>query len=123
MTPGATLGTQPTKPGNAGAGSTNKRARIIPVTPGGPAAAGPTPASSPRTSPNGIVEQAGAGLVVDRNADHLAEAISRLLADRVLLRMMGERAYALARDHFGWPAILNRLELLYQHTLTKPSRS
>lgn len=52
MTPGATLGTQPAKPGDTAGGSTNKRARIIPVTPGSPNAAGSTPARAPRTSPN-----------------------------------------------------------------------
>lgn len=67
-----------------------------------------------------IVEQAGAGLVVERDADRLAGAISQLLTDPEALKIMGERAYALARDQFGWPAILNRLEALYQDAIITP---
>ena len=65
----------------------------------------------------GVVAEAGAGAVVERNAGIFAEAIGRFLADPDLRAGAGQRAYALARDKFGWPAILQKLEDIYRDAL------
>jgi glycosyltransferase involved in cell wall biosynthesis len=60
-----------------------------------------------------IVEAAGAGAVVRRTVDDFAAALDRYLADSQLRQSAAARAYALARDAFGWGPILDRLENLY----------
>jgi glycosyltransferase involved in cell wall biosynthesis len=63
------------------------------------------------------VKEAGAGRIVERDAERLAEAISGFLADPVELAKSGRRAYELARQQFGWGPILARLERLYEDAL------
>jgi glycosyltransferase involved in cell wall biosynthesis len=60
-----------------------------------------------------IVGHAGAGAVVNRTAQDFADSIGRFLADSALRRATADRAYALARERFGWARILDRLEALY----------
>jgi glycosyltransferase involved in cell wall biosynthesis len=64
-----------------------------------------------------IVAEAGAGAVVARTADEFAGALSRFLSEPAILGQAQERAYALARDHFGWAPILDRLEAIYSRAL------
>jgi glycosyltransferase involved in cell wall biosynthesis len=64
-----------------------------------------------------IVAEAGAGAVVGRNAPEFADALSRFLADPAMLAQAKEHAYMLARDHFGWPPILDHLESIYSGAL------
>ena len=65
-----------------------------------------------------IVETAGAGAIVSRTVDDFARALGRFLGDSALRQSAGERAYALARDEFGWQPILDRLEEVYASALT-----
>ena len=64
-----------------------------------------------------MVAEMGAGAVVDRSASAFADAISRFLGDDTTLEVARERAYMLARDHFGWAPILDRLESIYAKAL------
>jgi poly(glycerol-phosphate) alpha-glucosyltransferase len=67
-----------------------------------------------------VVERAAAGAVVNRNAVDVAQGISKFLSNPDLLRDTGQRAFELARDEFGWPPILDRLESIYAGALTRP---
>lgn len=69
-----------------------------------------------------IVETAGAGAIVNRTVDDFARALGRFLGDSALRQRAGERAYALARDEFGWRPILDRLEQVYTSALTPRKR-
>jgi glycosyltransferase involved in cell wall biosynthesis len=72
-----------------------------------------TPAIISRQCNLPIVAESGAGTVVERSASEFAHALSRFLDDDALREHAGERAYALARDHFGWGPILDHLEAIY----------
>lgn len=72
-----------------------------------------TPAILSRECNLPIVETAGAGAVVERSVDEFAHALDRFLKDTALRALASDRAYALARDQFGWRPILDRLEALY----------
>ena len=72
-----------------------------------------TPAIISRECNLPIVDQEGAGAVVNRTPEDFARAISRFLSDSRLRRESAEAAYRLARDHFSWSPILNRLEDIY----------
>jgi glycosyltransferase involved in cell wall biosynthesis len=60
------------------------------------------------------VESASAGVIVDADADAMAEAMRRLLGDRAGLRAMGEAGRRLAADHYSWDVLTNRLIELYR---------
>jgi len=60
-----------------------------------------------------VVERAAAGAVVNRTPEDFAAGISRFLSNPELLHDAGQRAFELARDEFGWPPILDRLESIY----------
>ena len=81
-----------------------------------------TPAIISRECNLSIVSEAGAGAVVGRSAAEFADALSRFLADPAMLEEAGERAYLLARDHFGWTPILDRLEAIYSKALHAEDR-
>jgi glycosyltransferase involved in cell wall biosynthesis len=66
-----------------------------------------------------IVADAGAGAVVNRTAGEFADAISRFFDNPELLEQSKERAYVLARDHFGWGPILDHLEAIYSDALAR----
>jgi len=70
-----------------------------------------------------IVAEKGAGVVVDRSTVEFAGALSRFLSDRSMLEEASEQAYVLARDHFGWTPILQRLEAIYSNALHPETRS
>jgi glycosyltransferase involved in cell wall biosynthesis len=72
-----------------------------------------TPAILSRECNLPIVQDAGAGAVVNRTVDDFAAALSRFLGDAALRKSASDRAYALARDEFGWSPILDRLENVY----------
>jgi glycosyltransferase involved in cell wall biosynthesis len=72
-----------------------------------------TPAIISRECNLPIVEEAGAGAVVNRTVDEFASALSRFLGNEGLRRLASGRAEALARDQFGWGPILDRLEKIY----------
>lgn len=77
-----------------------------------------TPAVLSRECNLPVVAEAHAGAVVDRTAGAFARAISGFLADPELRRSAGDRAYALARDRFGWRPVLDRLEQIYLTSVT-----
>jgi glycosyltransferase involved in cell wall biosynthesis len=72
-----------------------------------------TPAVLSRECNLPIVGEVGAGAVVNRTPEDFARAISRLLSNPELRRESADSAYRLARDHFSWSPILNRLEDIY----------
>ena len=76
-----------------------------------------TPALLSRECNLPIVGEVGAGVVLDRTAADFARAIDRFLVDPALRQEASERAYALARDRFGWAPILDRLEDIYTSAL------
>jgi len=59
------------------------------------------------------VDEVKAGAVVERDAELVAQAISRFLADDAMISTASEAAYRLARDRFGWPTVVDKLEGLY----------
>jgi glycosyltransferase involved in cell wall biosynthesis len=69
-----------------------------------------------------IVDVAGAGAVVNRTVDDFARALRRFLGDSALRARAAERAYALAREDFGWQPILDRLEGIYASALRPRER-
>jgi glycosyltransferase involved in cell wall biosynthesis len=77
-----------------------------------------TPAIITRECNLAIVGDARAGAVVARSTENVADAISTFLSDRAMLEEAKERAFALARDHFSWTPILDRLEAIYASALS-----
>jgi glycosyltransferase involved in cell wall biosynthesis len=59
------------------------------------------------------VQKAGAGIVTDGAAEHLAEAIERLLADPALCATMGARGRELVEKRYGWDHVAGEMEELY----------
>jgi glycosyltransferase involved in cell wall biosynthesis len=66
------------------------------------------------------VHAAGAGLVVDGDADTLSAAMSRLLGDAVLRQEMGSRGRAVAHECYSWPVVAGQMEDLYSALLSRP---
>jgi len=64
-----------------------------------------------------IVAETGAGAVVGRSAREFADALSGFLSRPAMLNEAKARAYALARDQFGWAPILERLEAIYSNAV------
>jgi glycosyltransferase involved in cell wall biosynthesis len=60
------------------------------------------------------VEIRGAGLLVSRDIEALAQAIQVLLLDENKRRIMGQQGYTWAHESFTWPAIAAQTELLYK---------
>lgn len=63
------------------------------------------------------VAQVGAGVIIERNVELLATAISKFLSDPQRLKTAADAAYTLARDHYGWIPIVDRLEKTYRSTI------
>ncbi|MBX3355838.1 MAG: glycosyltransferase [Phycisphaeraceae bacterium] len=62
------------------------------------------------------VTEVGAGLIVPRNPEKIADAIERVLADSAAAARMGEAGRTLVRERFTWPEIAARsLELVQIH--------
>ena len=82
-----------------------------------------TPAIVSRECNLPAVADANAGAVVARTTEDFAQALSRFLGDPALRRDAGERAYALARDTFGWAPVLDRLEDIYSSAVRPAGRA
>lgn len=54
-----------------------------------------------------------AGILCERNAEALGQALAHLLANPSLTQSMGERARRIVQDHFTWEKIVPRYEDLY----------
>lgn len=78
-----------------------------------------TPAIISRGCNLPIIGATAAGAVVPRTPEGFAEAIDQFLSNERLRHESSDRAYRLARDHFGWPPILERLEGIYQSALRR----
>jgi glycosyltransferase involved in cell wall biosynthesis len=78
-----------------------------------------TPAIISRECNLSIVAEAGAGAVVGRSVAEFAIALSGFLSDPAGLQSARQRAYELARDHFGWGPILGTLEAIYSDALRR----
>jgi len=59
-------------------------------------------------------QQAGAGLVVDRDATKLAAALEQVLTNEPARRTMGERGRKLVEDHFTWTKVAESLVAAYR---------
>lgn len=67
------------------------------------------------------INETGAGLVVDGDADTLSDAIARLLGDAALRRQLSERGRAVANERFTWPAVAAQMEDLYGSVINAAS--
>jgi glycosyltransferase involved in cell wall biosynthesis len=61
-----------------------------------------------------LVQESGAGIVVDGAPRTLAEAVRALLQDSTKRRTMGERGRLAARQHLSWQSAASRTESIYQ---------
>lgn len=57
---------------------------------------------------------AGAALIVERQVEPLASALTTLMSNPELRAAMGERARALVSEHFTWDRVGTQLETVYQ---------
>lgn len=62
---------------------------------------------------------AGAALIVEREVEPLAAALTTLLTSPELRAAMGERARALVREHFTWDRVGAQLETVYQSLVSR----
>ena len=65
-----------------------------------------------------IVDDVGAGAVVLRDPARFAEAMSHFLSDPLRLEAARKSAYALARDHFSWTSVVDKLEAVYKGAIS-----
>ena len=65
------------------------------------------------------VADAGAGLVVPRDAAALSAALRALLTDADRRASMGRRARELVQSRYTWPQIAARLARVYEHVITR----
>lgn len=71
------------------------------------------PVIATRTCPWRELETRDCGLWVEQTAPAIAAAIRSLVADPARRAAMGERAAAVARDHYSWDALAPRMAQLY----------
>lgn len=64
-----------------------------------------------------VVRETGAGCVVGSSSQAIGEGLSALLADPEKSRKMGEIGRAHVVAHYGWPAVAERMEVLYRSIL------
>jgi phosphatidyl-myo-inositol dimannoside synthase len=71
-----------------------------------------------------VIKDERTGLLVpEKNPDAIAEAVLRILADRVLARRLGEDGFAFVTQHFDWELITDQLESAYQRVCPFPPSS
>lgn len=72
-----------------------------------------------------LVEQYGAGIVVDHSQESLNQAVQTLLSDSTRRRRAADAARELIRKHLSITSVLTQLEAIYQQALkpAKPSPS
>jgi glycosyltransferase involved in cell wall biosynthesis len=81
-------------------------------------AAGCPVAVTPEVGLAGTVRETGAGIVVDADPARLGESLRDLLADQARREEMGSRGRA-AAERFGWGAVAEAMEGLYQTFLSR----
>jgi glycosyltransferase involved in cell wall biosynthesis len=70
-----------------------------------------------------LVQESGAGVVVDGAPEKLAEAIRALLQDSTKRRLMGERGRLTACRHLSWESAAIQMEALYEEIGGNPVAS
>jgi glycosyltransferase involved in cell wall biosynthesis len=68
------------------------------------------------------VAQAGAGLVIESEADQLATAIEKLLGDAQLRQQMGSNGRRLVAEKFTWDKVADQMIKMYEEVLGESSR-
>lgn len=63
------------------------------------------------------VAEANAGIVIEPNADQLADALNKLLEDPKLCKEMGENGRKLIKGKFSWDKIADQMIQLYEDVL------
>ncbi|MEA2235585.1 MAG: hypothetical protein QOC81_309 [Thermoanaerobaculia bacterium] len=63
------------------------------------------------------VEEAGAGVIVNTDAEKMADALRKLLGDRSSLRAMGEAGRRLVAERYSWDVITDSLVDVYTRVL------
>jgi glycosyltransferase involved in cell wall biosynthesis len=70
------------------------------------------------------VQRAGAGFVLPRRAQAIADAIDKLAADPALRRDMSQRGLGLVTAHYTWEKVAAQMIAAYERAIaSKPSRS
>jgi glycosyltransferase involved in cell wall biosynthesis len=72
-----------------------------------------TPALVTEQAPVPGLAESGAGLQVEHDVGSIHAALASLVADRAALRERGARARELVAQRFGWPAVVDQLERIY----------
>ncbi len=65
------------------------------------------------------VEPAGAGLIVEADAEVMAHALADLLSDRERLRQMGEAGRRLVVEKYSWDLVTDRLVATYEEGIAR----
>ena len=65
------------------------------------------------------VAEAKAGIIIEPNADQLADALNKLLDDQKLCKEMGENGRRLIMEKFTWDKIADQMIRLYENVLGK----
>jgi glycosyltransferase involved in cell wall biosynthesis len=80
------------------------------------------PVVATETCPWALLAREGCGAWVPQQPSAIAQAVLAIVGDRVSARAMGERARALARREFSWPAMAARLSAEYQAAVARARR-
>jgi glycosyltransferase involved in cell wall biosynthesis len=73
---------------------------------------------TPEVGVSNLVQQAGAGMVVEGSPRALGRALSALAADVALGNDMGARGQA-AAHHYSWDSVASQMETLYQSVIDR----
>ena len=76
------------------------------------------PVVATRTVPWEALARESCGFWVEQRADAIADALSRLIADPVQARAMGERATRLAQSRYSWSAVGHEMAACYADVLS-----
>jgi len=68
------------------------------------------------------LEKRGAGLLVPREVEPLADALRVLLRDPARRKTMGENGRAWVQESFAWPVIAAQTEAMYRQVLGKQTQ-
>jgi glycosyltransferase involved in cell wall biosynthesis len=69
---------------------------------------------TPEVGAADVVRKARGGLVVEGHADALGKAIDQLAGDPALAQTMGEAGQRHVREHYSWPRVAARMEVMYE---------
>jgi len=83
-------------------------------------AAGLPVVATPEVGASAVLREHGAGRVAEGEPGALAAALTELLDDPSLARSLGAAGRSAAREHFGWPALAERMERAYRDALERP---